>query len=239
MKYKEIRAFQMKGLKTDFIVCPYCYLFSPFFTMFFVKHHVVPNVVTVLMILSGLLGAVLFAVPVIPIQILGTILIHIWFILDCSDGEVARITQKFSTFGREIDYTAHIVNHPCFTISFLIAMYLSGRYDMFWCIVAFLIFTSLESMGRHLCSFYVIRDLKLTEQKMETKNPPLLKGIILYIINSITVYPVFALLFPIIFFIDMALGTELCFFLTVLFAIANLCVIPRQVIKWVKYIVKA
>ena len=71
MKYKDIRAFQPKGLKTDFIICPYCYLLSPFFTKFFVKHHIIPNAVTILMILSGLLGAVLFAVPLLPLRILG------------------------------------------------------------------------------------------------------------------------------------------------------------------------
>ncbi|MGN0962407.1 MAG: CDP-alcohol phosphatidyltransferase family protein [Clostridia bacterium] len=235
MKYKDIRAFQPKGLKTDFIICPYCYLLSPFFTKFFVKHHIIPNTVTILMILSGLLGAVLFAVPFLPLQILGVIFIHVWFILDCSDGEVARITKRFSTFGTEIDYTAHIINHPCFSLSFLLAVCFTGRYPMLLFGLLLFVFTALESMGRHLCSFHLIYDMKIPVEKKEERSS-FLKGCILYIVNSLTVYPVFALVFPLLFFLDGIFGLQTGLGLLIVFVGMNLLVIPRQVYKWVKKI---
>lgn len=237
MKYREIRAYQPHGFKTDFIICPYCYLISPFFTKFFLKYHVIPNVVTVLMILSGLLGAVLFAVPHLPLQFLGAVLIHIWFILDCSDGEVARITRWFSAFGTEIDYTAHIINHPCFTLSFLAAMYFNGGYDMLPVLILFLLFAFLESMGRHLCSFYRIRDLKFPPENSDAESS-FGKKLLLYIVNSVTVYPVFALIFPLLFFLDTAAGLQTCPLLIAVFAVMNVLVIPRQIVKWVKSIIR-
>lgn len=233
MKYKDIRAFQPKGLKTDFIICPYCYLWSPFFTKFFVKHHIIPNTVTILMMLSGLLGAVLFAIPVLPLQIIGTILIHIWFILDCSDGEVARITKRFSTFGTEIDYTAHILNHPCFSLSFLAVAYFSGQYPILLFGFLLFVFTALESMGRHLCSFHLIYNMKIPGEK-NAEGLSFVKGIILYIINSLTVYPVFALVFPLCFFLDGVFSLQTGMVLLIVFTGMNLLVIPRQVYKWVR-----
>lgn len=235
MQYKEIRKYQQHGIKSEFIVCIYCQWLSPFFTKFFIKHKIIPNKVTVLMILSGLLGAMLFAVPTLPTQILGALFIQIWFILDCSDGEVARITKRFSTFGKEIDFTAHIINHPCFTLAFLSAMYFSGNYPMLLTGLLFVIFMALESMGRHLCSFYVIHDLRLPPQESAATMSSA-KEILLYIINSVTVYPVFALLFPLFFFLDTAFGIDLCFWFLLLFTVSNILIMPRQVYKWVKRI---
>lgn len=237
MTYREIRKFQPRGFKTDFIVCPYCYLFSPYFTKIFLNFNIAPNIVTVMMILSGLLGAILFAIPVLPFQICGALLIHIWFILDCSDGEVARITGNFSTFGREIDYTAHIINHPCFSVGFISAMYFSELYDMLWIIVLFFVFILLETMGRHLLSFYVIHDLKLPSSTNDVKIFPFWKKLAIYVMNSLTVYPCFALIFPILYFVDISFQLNTCVILLLIYAVANIIVIPRQVYRWVKRIV--
>lgn len=239
MKYREIRKYQTTSLTTEFIICPYCQLFSPFFTKYFIKRGTIPNIVTVYMILSGLLGAVLFAVPNLFCQILGAVFIHLWFILDCSDGEVARITKTFSTFGKELDYTAHVINHPFFSISFFFAMYFSGNYNITYCLIALLLLTMLETWSRHLCSFEDIYGLKLPSKDEPAEPLPKKQQIITFIYNSLMVYPNFALIFPLCYFLDLALGTQLGFGLLLIYALVNLLLIPKQVYGWVKRIVRA
>ena len=120
MKYSTIRKeYQHHTLDGMVFVDPYATLLSPLVTNVCLRLKLIPNVVTLCMIGSGALGAVFFALPFLWAKILGTVLIHLWYVLDCSDGEVARITKRFSKFGTEIDYTAHVVNHPLFLAAFL------------------------------------------------------------------------------------------------------------------------
>ena len=54
--------------------------------------------------------------------------------------------------------------------------------------------------------------------------------------NSLTVYPVFALVFPLLFFLDGIFGLQTGMGLLIVFVGMNLLVIPRQVYKWIKAI---
>ncbi|MEG1821607.1 MAG: CDP-alcohol phosphatidyltransferase family protein [Clostridiales bacterium] len=241
MKYKEIRKYQTTSLMTEFLICPYCQIFSPFFTKYFLKNNIIPNIATVYMIISGIIGAVLFAIPTVFTQILGAIFIHIWFIIDCSDGEVARITQRFSTFGKEIDYTAHVINHPLFNLGILSAMYFSGNYNMIWVFIGIFLLSILDTISRHLCSFYDIQNLKIPNKQSEESGNIYPKSVQIktFILNSLLFYPNFVLLFPIFFFIDMGCGTTLAFWLIIIYVLINLLFIPKQMYGWVKTIVKA
>lgn len=123
MKYSTIRKeYQHHELSSMVFVDPYATLLSPFVTKLCLRLRLIPNAVTLGMIGSGIVGAVLFALPFLWGKILGTVFIHLWYVFDCSDGEVARITKRFSKFGTEIDYTAHVVNHPLFLFSFLLTL---------------------------------------------------------------------------------------------------------------------
>lgn len=236
MTYKEIRSLNGHGFEFSSAADVYCYTLSPFITSLFLKLKVTPNKVTLCMILSGIIGAILFAVPVLPVQILGVVFIHLWYVFDCSDGEVARITKTFSTYGKELDYTAHIINHTCFSLSFLGMMFLSGRYNMLWTVIFFVIFILLESMGRHIISFLRIDNL-LTGYSNPTSTTVTKKKKIIFFINTLTTYPNFAIVFPILFLLDGALGTQLALIWVGIFAAANVAVIPRQMFKWVRRIV--
>jgi phosphatidylserine synthase len=89
--------------------------FSIYFSAVFIRAKVHPDTITLLMILSGIAAAAaLFA----GWAITAVVLFNLWFILDCSDGEVARHNGKLNPLGPTIDLMAHIVNHPLLIMGF-------------------------------------------------------------------------------------------------------------------------
>ncbi|MDE5758277.1 MAG: CDP-alcohol phosphatidyltransferase family protein, partial [Allobaculum sp.] len=81
-------------------------------SVWFIKHNIVPNQITLLMIMFGIIGSILFAIPNVWCKILGYCGWLMWFAMDCSDGQVARYTKTFSKYGTEMDYMAHLIDHP-------------------------------------------------------------------------------------------------------------------------------
>lgn len=73
------------------------------FTRTFIKLHVIPNVVTVLSGIVGVLGGVFFCLNTTLFTILGIIMVILSVVFDESDGQVARLTKKYSNFGRTLD----------------------------------------------------------------------------------------------------------------------------------------
>jgi phosphatidylserine synthase len=147
--------------------------------MYFIKQKTLPNTITIYMILSGWLGAFLFAFDNIYLKIIGYLFIHLWFIFDCSDGEVARMTKTFSKMGKELDYVAHIVNHPMFAISFTISaiqLYDQSVISSFWILVIFSLLIIFNLIGRGLMSLNLIYDIKkdnkqsISNSKIHLKN---------------------------------------------------------------------
>lgn len=96
----------------------YARYLSPFMTMAALKLKIIPNIITLCMIIFGIIGAVLFSLPELWCKILGVVFIHLWYIADESDGEVARITKRFSKYGTDLDFYAHMINHPLFIAAF-------------------------------------------------------------------------------------------------------------------------
>ncbi|MFM8841477.1 MAG: CDP-alcohol phosphatidyltransferase family protein, partial [Actinomycetota bacterium] len=69
-------------------------------TAFSVRFGISPNLITFVSLLMGFYSAYLFSQRD---YILGALLFQLSLIVDCSDGEVARYTRKFSDFGRWFD----------------------------------------------------------------------------------------------------------------------------------------
>jgi phosphatidylglycerophosphate synthase len=82
---------------------------SPFATLLFVRWGWPPNAVTVAFMLSGVAAAVLTAVPGIWAAIGVFLLIQLYLLFDCSDGEVARVTRRFSAAGVFLDRMGHYI----------------------------------------------------------------------------------------------------------------------------------
>lgn len=83
--------------------------FSPFATLLFVRWGWSANSVTVAFMLSGMAAGVLAAVPGIWAAIGVFVLIQAYLLFDCSDGEVARVTQRFSAAGVFLDRMGHYI----------------------------------------------------------------------------------------------------------------------------------
>ena len=167
----------------------YAKLISPLFTKFLIKTGISPNGVTVLMMIAGIAGAVLFAIPSIACKAFGLIFIHAWFVLDCSDGEVARITGTFSKFGTEMDYTAHVINHPLFNLAFICSLMSLGRYNAQVLYLIAILCISAELVLRNLIGFRYMYELKMGKVVKSNAKGGTLKMVTIHLINFFTLYP--------------------------------------------------
>lgn len=203
------RSYQTHSPIEEVIVDHYAKLLSPFFTQIFVRARIIPNVVTVLMMASGILAAGLFALPWLATKIGGTILIHLWYVLDCSDGEVARITKRFSRMGAEIDYTAHLVCHPLFNLAFAWSLISLHRYNTTMILIVSIVSISAELMLRNIISLRSIYELKIGTPVPVQNSVGRLTRTRQIIMQAFYLYPNTALVFPILFILDYSLGTSL------------------------------
>jgi phosphatidylglycerophosphate synthase len=198
---------------------------SPFFTAIFLKYGVRPNSITILMIVSGLSGAALFAVDNVFIKVAGYIFIQLWFVMDCSDGEVARITKDFSKYGTEMDYLAHILTHPAFQISFLISSiqhYVQHGVGLVEVIAIFSAIAIVELMIRALLGLQLIGKFKDSESTtVAAPAPSKARTIRNLLLSAIYVYPNVALFFPIAYFFDVFLNSKIGFYYAVVVLIVS------------------
>jgi phosphatidylglycerophosphate synthase len=240
LNYKDIRK-DFQG-KPSFFCDHYAMRVSPILTKFFLSRKTIPNVVTLLMILSGILGGILFSFDNVALKIIAIVFIHGWYILDCSDGEVARITKTFSKMGKELDYTAHIVNHPIFLASFMISISrLDGTVTLIQLMICLFLLTTLDLINRNLYSFFELHKLKvasLAEEKVSSspQSVNIIKKLILIFINNTIILPNFIIFFPVIHVFDMLLGTNITLYYFIIKTAIMCVLVPYAVVKWIKSI---
>lgn len=101
-------------------------LFSAYFSFFFIQLKIPPTVITFLWLISLLTASYLFFINGSDlIRISAAFLICLHYILDCSDGEVARVTNKSSKAGSNLEQVVHWTTNLC-----LIAGISAGLYKM-------------------------------------------------------------------------------------------------------------
>ena len=84
---------------------------SKLFTRFFLKTSITPNQITFLSFIIGVWGAIGFAMGGYFNSILGALLFQFSSMVDCSDGEVARLKFMESPFGKWLDITLDNIAH--------------------------------------------------------------------------------------------------------------------------------
>ena len=193
MTYKEIRKNWQHNFSWDSVlVDAYAMLISPFITKLCLRLKLIPNVITLLMIASGIVGGILFALPYTAAKIAGIVCIHLWYVFDCSDGEVARITKRYSKFGTEIDYTAHVVDHPFILFGFGASL-LSCNLGISPLKVALSVaaVVILDLIFRATATFGLIYDLKLPKEQSagEGKKKFSLKQKIIFFVHIVAQTP--------------------------------------------------
>ncbi|MCD6263064.1 CDP-alcohol phosphatidyltransferase family protein [Candidatus Bathyarchaeota archaeon] len=84
---------------------------SPYITYLFTKTSITPNQVTLLSFLFVLLSVILLSRPEPLNWIFGWLLLQAYLILDCSDGELARIKGMETRFGAFLDNFLHPISN--------------------------------------------------------------------------------------------------------------------------------
>ncbi len=230
IKYSDIRKINPYGnFRTKFIVDYLCMPFSPYLSIFFVKKQIRPNTITLLMIISGVIGAFLFCLPIGIFKLLGLLFYYLWYILDCSDGEVARVTKTFSKYGREMDYMAHLICHPLMNLSLFISYVQLEKYNLEFLSFIFVIFISVELISRMIIMFSVYSP---RENKLGSKTSPI--KWYKYIVIQFAIYPNFILLFPLIYFLDFWFDINTSWILLVWLALHSIICL-KQIIDFLLY----
>lgn len=85
--------------------------YSRLLTRLFLRTPLTPNQITVLSFLTGLLGASCFLLGSYGGSVLGALLLQFSTVLDCVDGEVARVKMLESPLGEWLDITLDTVVH--------------------------------------------------------------------------------------------------------------------------------
>ena len=111
-KFKEDIQASRKSSETD---DPFdVFVYDPIairLTGMFIKMKWTPNAVTLLSLVFGVAGAVLLYPKSVPLNLLGIALIIFAAILDCSDGQVARLSHTGTPFGRFLDGAVDMANY--------------------------------------------------------------------------------------------------------------------------------
>lgn len=102
--------------------------FSGYLTRLFLRIGWSPNAITLLSMFLGLGAAVLFAFGSYATGILGALLFQLAVIIDCCDGEVARLTFSETKFGQELDIWADNVVHVAIFAGIAWGAYRSGPW---------------------------------------------------------------------------------------------------------------
>lgn len=234
MTYKEIRKnYQKPILLEKILVNIYAGIFSPFITKLCLKLKLKPNQVTAGMIITGIIGSMLYMCSTLPLKILGIFFIHLWYIFDLSDGEVARITKQSTIYGKEVDYTAHLIGHPFFTIAMMINVYkIKSRF-----IIYPLILYVIDNVTRGLILFEDIKWLREPESQdiIDAKTTNNLILFIKWCLGSFGSFPLYVLCFPILILIQTIFVVD---FLEIIFImcifIYGICTL-WELFKWLAY----
>ena len=84
---------------------------------------VTPNQISLIMLLTGIVGTILLAMPDPFSSALGLLLLYFSLLLDKVDGDVARFREQYSDFGKIIDEWYHATPQPLMLLAFGIHIY--------------------------------------------------------------------------------------------------------------------
>ena len=98
-------------------------------TRLFLKLRWTPNTITVVSMSTGLVAAGFFIPGSWEFALIGALLFQLSIIIDCCDGEVARLTFSESTFNQELDIWADHVVHMSIFSGIACGAYLQGPWE--------------------------------------------------------------------------------------------------------------
>jgi phosphatidylglycerophosphate synthase len=102
---------------------------SGLLTRLFLKLRWTPNTITMVSMVIGLVAAGFFIPGSWEFALIGALLFQLSVIIDCCDGEVARLTFSESKFGQELDIWADNVVHIAIFAGISCGAYLQGPWE--------------------------------------------------------------------------------------------------------------
>jgi phosphatidylglycerophosphate synthase len=102
---------------------------------FLVNTRITPNQLTYLMVVAGILAGAALLAPGLPGAIAGAVLIQVYLLLDCVDGEVARWKKQFSLGGVYLDRVGAYLCDAAVLVGFGLRaadLWGTGRIDWLW-----------------------------------------------------------------------------------------------------------
>jgi phosphatidylglycerophosphate synthase len=109
---------------------------SPYLSQVFLNLNISPTTITWLMVLTGWLASFVLTQPFIWAVVLVFVLAQIQMLLDCSDGEVARVSKKFNPAGIFVDRIGHYTTEGFLAVAFGIRIFQNGSLsDLIWGLV--------------------------------------------------------------------------------------------------------
>lgn len=202
---------------------------SPYLSILFIKKGVSPNTITLFMIISGVIGNILFAIPFFYSKCIAVFIYWLWYIFDCSDGEVARYTKTFSKYGKELDWAAHLSCHSLFYLAVFFCFYQEGKYNMILLAAITIIFVSGELIGRNLIAFDSLLFEGVGFSEVHTRT-----SIVTFFTVKIFNFPTFVLFFPIFYVIDIFFNLKFAYYI---FIIWGACLSLYSIKEFIRYIV--
>ena len=103
---------------------------SGLLTRLFLKLRWTPNTITIVSMVVGLAAAGFFFPGSWEFSLIGALLFQLSVIVDCCDGEVARLTFSESKFGQELDIWADNVVHIAIFSGIACGAYLQGPWEL-------------------------------------------------------------------------------------------------------------
>ncbi len=113
----------LKGEAEGFVDRYFNRKFSRWFTRFFLAVGLSPNSITMLATLVGLVSAVGFGVGTYSAGIIAALLFQLAAVIDCCDGEVARLTFTESPFGAWLDIAMDNLVHMAIFVGIAAGLY--------------------------------------------------------------------------------------------------------------------
>jgi len=171
---------------------------SILFTWVFIRIPISANQVTILQEIIGVIGAIFLALGKF---VVGSLLLQLGYILDCSDGEVARWKNQQSESGKFLDLIGHMIVIPFYYFGLGIGQYfLTGNF--------------ITIIAGFLAALFTIKTEKIispTENGLDIGR----RGII----QSLFRYPDSMNVITVLAFIDWIFKTNLLFYCIIIFGI--------------------
>ncbi len=96
------------------------------------------NQVTILWCFIDICGGLMFIVNLYWLNLLASLFLHIAFILDCTEGEIARYRNTCSLKGKYLDRLCHTVAYPLIFIGISIGVY-NVYHDLIYLVMGYMV----------------------------------------------------------------------------------------------------